>query len=45
MTGTTQRIMAGDLSGGCRSAQRRRTRSLAENLNAMLERIEALMMG
>ncbi len=46
MTGTTRRIMAGDLSG--RLPVRRsgdELDRLAENLNAMLERIEALMMG
>jgi methyl-accepting chemotaxis protein len=46
MTGTTQRIMAGDLSGPLpvgRSGDE--LDRLAENLNAMLERIEALMMG
>src|SRR6266853_262537 len=46
MTGTTQRIMAGDLSGRLpvgRSGDE--LDRLAENLNAMLERIEALMMG
>jgi hypothetical protein len=43
MTGTTQRIMAGDLSGRLPVGQRRRDRPAAENLNAMLERIEALM--
>src|ERR1700716_1680906 len=46
MTGTTQRIMAGDLSGRLpvgRSGDE--FDRLAENLNAMLERIEALMMG
>src|SRR5438270_12958180 len=46
MTGTTQRIMAGDLSGRLpvwRSGDG--LDRLAENLNAMLERIEALMMG
>jgi signal transduction histidine kinase len=46
MTGTTQRIMAGDLSGrlpvGPSGDELDR---LAENLNAMLERIEALMNG
>src|SRR6185437_12921316 len=44
MTGTTQRIMAGDLSGRLpvgRSGDE--LDRLAENLNAMLERIEALM--
>jgi signal transduction histidine kinase len=46
MTGTTQRIMAGDLSGRLpvgRSGDE--LDRLAGNLNAMLERIEALMMG
>ena len=46
MTGTTQRIMAGDLSGRLpvgRSGDE--LDRLAENLNAMLERIEALMIG
>ena len=46
MTGTTQRIMAGDLSERLpvgRSGDE--IDRLAENLNAMLERIEALMMG
>ncbi|KPG01603.1 ATP-binding protein [Rhodopseudomonas palustris] len=46
MTGTTQRIMAGDLSGRLpvgRSGDE--LDRLAENLNAMLERIEALMNG
>jgi signal transduction histidine kinase len=46
MTGTTQRIMAGDLSGRLpvgRSGDE--LDRLAQNLNAMLERIEALMMG
>lgn len=46
MTGTTQRIMAGDLSGRLpvgRSGDE--LDRLARNLNAMLERIEALMMG
>jgi signal transduction histidine kinase len=46
MTGTTQRIMAGDLSERLpvgRSGDE--LDRLAENLNAMLERIEALMMG
>ena len=46
MTGTPQRIMAGDLSGRLpvgRSGDE--LDRLAENLNAMLERIEALMMG
>lgn len=46
MTGTTQRIMAGDLGGrlpvGKSGDELDR---LAENLNAMLERIEALMTG
>ena len=46
MTGTTRRIMAGDLSGrlpvGRAGDELDR---LAENLNAMLERIEALMAG
>ena len=46
MTGTTQRIMAGDLTGRLpvgRSGDE--LDRLAENLNAMLERIEALMSG
>ncbi len=46
MTGTTRRIMAGDLGGRLpvgRSGDE--LDRLAENLNAMLERIEALMMG
>ncbi len=46
MTGTTQRIMAGDLSERLpvgRSGDE--IDRLAENLNAMLERIEALMVG
>jgi signal transduction histidine kinase len=46
MTGTTQRIMAGDLSGRLpvgRSGDE--LDRLAGNLNAMLERIEALMVG
>ena len=46
MTGTTRRIMAGDLTGRLpvgRSGDE--LDRLAENLNAMLERIEALMMG
>jgi signal transduction histidine kinase len=46
MTGTTRRIMAGDFSGRLpvgRSGDE--LDRLAENLNAMLERIEALMMG
>ena len=46
MTGTTQRIMAGDLSGRLpvgRSGDE--LDRLAENLNAMLERSEALMAG
>lgn len=46
MTGTAQRIMAGDLSGRLpvgRSGDE--LDRLAENLNAMLERIEALMVG
>jgi signal transduction histidine kinase len=46
ITGTTQRIMAGDLSGRLpvgRSGDE--LDRLAGNLNAMLERIEALMMG
>src|SRR5213592_3141051 len=46
MTGTTQRIMAGDLSGRLpvgRSGDE--LDRLAENLNAMLERIEALMVS
>lgn len=46
MTGTTRRIMAGDLSGRLpvgRSGDE--LDRLAENLNVMLERIEALMAG
>jgi signal transduction histidine kinase len=46
MTGTAQRIMAGDLSGRLpvgRSGDE--LDRLAGNLNAMLERIEALMVG
>nr|WP_246820128.1 ATP-binding protein [Bradyrhizobium iriomotense] len=46
MTGTAQRIMTGDLSGRLpvgRSGDE--LDRLAENLNAMLERIEALMAG
>jgi len=46
MTGTAQRIMAGDLSGRLpvgRSGDE--LDRLAGNLNAMLERIEALMIG
>ncbi|WP_315782371.1 MULTISPECIES: ATP-binding protein [unclassified Bradyrhizobium] len=46
MTGTTRRIMDGDLSGRLpvgRSGDE--LDRLAENLNAMLERIEALMTG
>nr|WP_249148034.1 ATP-binding protein [Bradyrhizobium sp. AUGA SZCCT0177] len=46
MTGTTRRIMAGDLSGRLpvgRSGDE--LDRLAQNLNAMLERIEALMTG
>ncbi len=46
MTGTTQRIMAGDLSERLpvgRSGDE--IDRLAENLNVMLERIEALMVG
>jgi signal transduction histidine kinase len=46
MTGTTERIMAGDLSGRLpvgRSGDE--LDRLAKNLNAMLERIEALMNG
>src|ERR1700748_355643 len=46
MTGTTQRIMAGDLTGRLpvgRSGDE--LDRLASNLNAMLERIEALMVG
>ena len=46
MTGTAQRIMAGDLSGrlpvGCSGDELDR---VASNLNAMLERIEALMVS
>src|SRR5204863_1654372 len=46
MTGTTRRIMAGDLSGRLpvgRSGDE--LDRLADNLNVMLERIEALMLG
>src|SRR5262249_4357145 len=46
MTGTTQRIMAGDLSGRLAIAgSGDELDRLAGNLNAMLERIEALMHG
>jgi signal transduction histidine kinase len=46
MTGTTQRIMSGDLSGRLPvSGSNDELDRLAENLNAMLERIEALMRG
>jgi signal transduction histidine kinase len=46
MTGTTQRIMSGDLSGRLPVAgSNDELDRLAENLNAMLERIEALMHG
>jgi signal transduction histidine kinase len=46
MTGTTQRIMSGDLSGRLPvSGTNDELDRLAENLNAMLERIEALMHG
>lgn len=46
MTGTTRRIMAGDLSGRLPIAGTGdELDRLAENLNAMLERIEALMHG
>src|SRR3982750_1981031 len=46
ITGTTKRIMAGDLSGRLPGGRRGdELDRLAENLNAMLERIEALMMG
>jgi signal transduction histidine kinase len=46
MTGTTQRIMAGDLSGRLPIAGTGdEIDRLAGNLNAMLERIEALMHG
>src|SRR5207302_8576895 len=46
MTGTTQRIMAGDLSGRLPIAGTGdELDRLAGNLNAMLERIEALMRG
>src|ERR1700716_3112645 len=46
MTGTTRRIMAGDLSGRLSVGRRGdELDRLAENLNAMLERIEALMVG
>jgi signal transduction histidine kinase len=46
MTGTTQRIMSGDLSGRLPVAGTHdELDRLAENLNAMLERIEALMHG
>lgn len=46
MTGTTQRIMSGDLSGRLPVAgSNDELDRLAGNLNAMLERIEALMHG
>jgi signal transduction histidine kinase len=46
MTGTTQRIMSGDLSGRLPIAgSNDELDRLAGNLNAMLERIEALMYG
>jgi signal transduction histidine kinase len=46
MTGTTQRIMSGDLSGRLPIAgSNDEIDRLAVNLNAMLERIEALMHG
>ncbi len=46
MTGTTQRIMSGDLSGRLPIAgSNDELDRLAENLNVMLERIEALMHG
>ena len=46
MTGTTQRIMSGDLSGRLPIAgSNDELDRLAGNLNAMLERIEALMHG
>jgi signal transduction histidine kinase len=46
MTGTTQRIMAGDLSERLPIAgSNDEIDRLAENLNTMLERIEALMRG
>ncbi len=46
MTGTTQRIMAGDLSGRLPvGGSNDELDRLASNLNAMLERIEALMHG
>jgi len=46
MTGTTQRIMSGDLSGRLPVAgSNDELDRLASNLNAMLERIEALMLG
>jgi signal transduction histidine kinase len=46
MTGTTQRIMTGDLSGRLPIAgSNDELDRLAGNLNAMLERIEALMHG
>jgi hypothetical protein len=46
MTGTTQRIMAGDLSERLQVGRSGdEIDRLAENLNAMLERIEALMAG
>src|SRR5262245_9940748 len=46
MTGTTQRIMSGDLSERLPvSGSNDELDRLAENLNAMLERIEALMHG
>ena len=46
MTGTSQTIMAGDLSGRLPIAGTGdELDRLAENVNAMLERIEALMEG
>ena len=46
MTGTAQTIMAGDLTGRLPVAGTGdELDRLAENLNAMLERIEALMLG
>jgi signal transduction histidine kinase len=45
MTGTAQRIMAGDLSDRLPVGRSGDEHRLAENLNTMLERIEALMTG